>query len=224
MGGRRAQFVIAVMWLGGMLVTGSAWAQDPLTLSTTSLPSVSVGSNVNTVIGATGGAQPYTWHLDGGKLPPGLKLDIHSGALVGIPTAAGTYHFVMAVTDSGIPANRIQHDFTFVVTAALSIDWKEQPAVHGQKLEGSVVVSNHTSHDFTLTVIVTAVNQIGRATALGYQKFTLKAGAEQTIPFGSSPGPSSYVVHADAVAEVLDTNSIYRARKQTADHLVIRTI
>jgi hypothetical protein len=33
---------------------------------------------------------------------------------------------------------------------------------------GSVVVSNHTSHDFTLTVIVTAVNQIGRATALGY--------------------------------------------------------
>ena len=86
---------------------------------------------------------------------------------------------------------QIQREFTLVVIAALSIDWKQPPAVHGQKLEGSVVVSNSTNHDFTLTVIVMAVNQIGRATALGYQEFTLQAGAEQVIPFGSSPGPGS---------------------------------
>ena len=94
--------------------------------------------------------------------------------------------------------------------------------MHGQTLNGSVIVSNLTEQDFTLTVIVMAVNQIGRATALGYQEFTLRSGAEQVIPFGASPGPGSYIVHADAVAEVASTNTIYRARKQTAEPLVIR--
>ncbi|HEX8797831.1 MAG TPA: hypothetical protein VF772_04420, partial [Terriglobales bacterium] len=89
-------------------------------------------------------------------------------------------------------------------------------------LEGSVIVNNFTGQDFSLTVIVMAVNDIGRATALGYQEFTLPSGGEQVIPFGSSPGPGSYVVHADAVAEVASTNSIYRARKQTTDPLAIQ--
>jgi hypothetical protein len=125
------------------------------------------------------------------------------------------------VMDSNIPAMQVQREFTLVVTAALSIDWKQPPAVHGQQLEGSVIVTNYSEQEFTLTVIVMAVNQIGRATALGYQEFTLRSGAEQVIPFGSSPGPGSYVVHGDAVAEVASTNRIYRARKQTTDPLVI---
>jgi hypothetical protein len=154
-------------------------------------------------------------------LPPGLKLNAAKGAISGTPTAPGTYNFELIVTDSSVPAMQIQREFRLVVTAALSIDWKQPPAVHGQKLEGSVVVNNFTGQDFNLTVIVMAVNDIGRATALGYQEFTLRSGGEQVISFGSSPGPGSYVVHADAVAEVASTNSIYRARKQTADPLVI---
>jgi hypothetical protein len=89
-------------------------------------------------------------------------------------------------------------------------------------LEGSVVVSNLVDQEVVLTVIIMGVNQIGRATALGYQEFALKAGGEQVIPFGSSPGPGNYIVHADAVAEVARTNTIYRARKQTAQQLVIQ--
>ena len=95
--------------------------------------------------------------------------------------------------------------------------------MHGQTLEGSVIVSNYTEQDFTLTVIVMAVNQIGRATALGYQEFTLRSGGEQMIPFGTSPGPGTYSVHADGVAEVASTNTIYRARKQTNARLVIQS-
>ena len=111
-----------------------------------------------------------------------------------MPTAPGTYDFEVTVTDSNVPAMQIQREFRLVVTAALSIDWKQPPAVHGDKIEGSVIVSNLTQQDFTLTVIVMAVNQIGRATALGYQEFTLRSGAEQVIPFGSSPGPGTYIV------------------------------
>jgi hypothetical protein len=118
---------------------------------------------------------------------------------------------------------QVEREFTLVVTAALGIEWKQLPAVHGEKIDGSVVVTNYTQQDFTLTVIVMAVNQIGRATALGYQEFTLRSGGEQVIPFGSAPGPGTYVVHADAVAEVASTNSIYRARKQTDTPLVIQS-
>jgi hypothetical protein len=184
---------------------------------------VTVGSDVNLKIAVTGGAPPLTWKVSAGKLPPGLELDAKSGCICGRPTVPGTYRFEVSVTDSSGPAMQIQREFTLVVSGALSIDWKRRPAVHGQSIDGSVIVSNLTKQDVTLTVIVMAVNQIGRATALGYQEFTLGAGADQVIPFGSSPGPETYIVHADAVGEVASTNSIYRARKQTTDPLVIQS-
>jgi Putative Ig domain len=174
-------------------------------------------------IGVTGGTLPLTWKLSGGKLPPGLRLSAARGVIAGTPTVPGSYAFEVTVTDSGVPGMQVLRDFRIVVTGALGIDWKQLPAVHGQMLDGSVVVSNFTRQDFTLTVIVMAVNAIGRATALGYQEFTLGSGAQQLIPFGSSPGPGTYVVHADAVAEVASTNAIYRARKQTANALVIES-
>jgi Putative Ig domain len=202
--------------------SGSLQAQAPLTITTASLPTATIGTNYQTAVGVTGGALPYTWQVSSGALPPGLKLDAKKGVIAGTATTAGTYHFEVLVTDSGVPAMQIQREYTLVVTAALTIEWRKRPAVHGQTIDGSVIVSNLTERDFTLTVIVVAVNQIGRATTLGYQKFTLGSGGEQVIPFGSSPGPGSYIVHADAVAEVASTNTIYRARKQTAQALVIQ--
>ena len=220
----RSRRIVPAVWL--VLVCGalsSSSAQALLSMATTTLPSISTGSNVRLKVNVTGGAQPLTWRLTGGKLPPGLKLNATRGSISGVPTAAGAYRFELSVTDSSVPAMQVEREFTLVVTAALGIEWKQLPAVHGEKIDGSVVVTNYTQQDFTLTVIVMAVNQIGRATALGYQEFTLRSGGEQVIPFGSAPGPGTYVVHADAVAEVASTNSIYRARKQTDTPLVIQS-
>jgi hypothetical protein len=203
-------------------VSQDVWAQTPLTITTSSLPNATVAAETQIEIRVSGGTQPLTWKVSNGKLPPGLKLNSAKGTISGTPTAPGTYNFELTVIDSSVPAMQIQREFQLVVTAALTIDWKQPPAVHGQRLEGSVIVNNFTGQDFSLTVIVMAVNEIGRATALGYQEFTLRSAGEQVIPFGSSPGPGSYVVHADAVAEVASTNSIYRARKQTSDPLVIQ--
>jgi hypothetical protein len=219
---RSSRFVTAALCL--VLISAAlSMAQGPLTITTSSLPSTTVGSNTNIPIRVSGGTQPLTWKVSRGKLPPGLKLNSAKGTITGTPTTPGTYTCELTVTDSSVPQVQIQHEFRLVVTTALSIDWKQIPAVNGQRLEGSVIVNNFTGQDFTLTVIVMGVNDIGRATALGYQEFTLPSGGEQVIPFGSEPGPGSYVVHADAVAEVASTNSIYRARKQTADTLVIQT-
>ncbi|HZD30121.1 MAG TPA: Ig domain-containing protein [Candidatus Angelobacter sp.] len=220
----RSQFAVALVWLVLLAgATGQLWAQAPLTITTASLPSIAVGSNVQVKIVVSGGALPLTWKVSGGKLPPGLKLSATKGNISGIPTTPGAYQFTVTVSDSSIPAMQIQRDYTLVVTGALSIEWKQAPAVQGQALGGSVVVANSSNQDVTLTVIVMAVNEIGRATALGYQEFTLRSGAQQVIPFGSEPGPGAYIVHADAVAEVLKTNSIYRARKQTIEPLVIES-
>ena len=74
-------------------------------------------------------------------------------------------------------------------------------------------MSNQTEQDFDLTAIVMAVNEIGRATAIGYQRINLKKGtAELEIPFGENLPFGSYELDADVVAEVAATNSIYRAR------------
>lgn len=111
---------------------------------------------------------------------------------------------------------------TITVIAGLTIDWKQYPKVQGATLSGSVVVTNQTGQDFDLTVVIVAVNGIGRATTLGYQHFMLNAEkSSPAIPFGSPPGPGSYVIHADAVAHHPSGRHTYRARKQTSETLAI---
>ena len=201
-----------------------AQSSQPAGLSIAAQPGSSavVGRNFTFPLVATGGSGPYTWRLVEGQLPPGLKLHPHTGVISGVPTTPGEYRFTIAVADSGAPPLQEQRAMTITVIAGLTIDWKQPPKVQGTTVSGSVVVTNQTGQDMDLTVVVVGVNSIGRATALGYQHFTL--GAEQSspvIPFGSSPGPGSYVVHADAVAHHSSGHHIYRARKQTSEPLTI---
>jgi hypothetical protein len=186
-----------------------------LSISTPPLQTVGVGTKVTLLLRATGGTPPYSWQVKNGQLPPGLKLDANSGIIAGTPAQAGEYRFTLVVTDSSSPSQQAQRDFTFTVsppTSPLGIEWKKQPQVHGDAIDGSVQVVNRSDQPFDLTVIILGVNEIGRATALGYQHFTLSSQQTQVIPFGASPGTGNYVVHADAIAEVPSIDAIYRAR------------
>ena len=120
----------------------------------------------------------------------------------------------MTVTDGGRPVAQRAQQLVLTVVAPLLAQWGRYPKVTGQRLEGSIIVSNQTEQDFDLTAaIVMAVNEIGRATAIGYQRVNLKKGtADLEIPFGENLPFGSYELDADAVAEVAATNSIYRAR------------
>lgn len=211
--------VVAVSALGQ---SSAADQQSGLVITSQAPSSAVIGRDFTFPLAATGGSLPYVWRLVDGKLPPGLKLHPHAGAISGVPTTAGEYRFTVAVADSGAPPVQAQRAITINVIAGLTIDWKQPPKVQGTSLSGSVVVTNPTGQDFDLTVIVVAVNAIGRATALGYQHFTLAAGkASPDIPFGSSPGPGNYVVHADAAAHHPGGHHVYRARKQTSEPLSI---
>jgi hypothetical protein len=120
---------------------------------------------------------------------------------------------------------QLQRELTINIIEGLSVDWQDAPKVHGNRISGSVVVTNQTGHDFDLTVIVVAVNQIGRATALGYQHFTLPAGStSQLIPFESSPGQGRYYVRVDAAAHRPGKKRVYRASKQTPDSIKVQQL
>jgi hypothetical protein len=209
-----------------LLAPTLAPAQDPLTIATASLPSATAGIHYEAPLDARGGITPYSWRqlVQGSHLPPGLRLHPHSGRITGTPTAAGEYHFTVALSDVNAPPGTVQRDYTLLVVAGLTVEWRKAPHVSDTWISGSLVVANHTGRAANLTVIVVAVNEIGRATALGYQHFTIQGNAEQEIPFGASPGPGTYMVRADAAAAFTAKHTL-RAHKETGkDKLVITSV
>jgi len=184
----------------------------PLVIETQNLPTAYVRQAYQAQLRANGGTPPLKWQVSEGSLPPGIALQ-NDGVLAGAPTQTGDFRFKVTVTDSGTPAHQISHQFSLTVVAPLMVQWGRYPKINGQRLDGSILVSNQTDQDFDLTVIVLAVNQIGRATAIGYQHFKLQKNTEELeIPFGDNLPPGIYELNVDAVAEVAASNSIYRAR------------
>jgi Putative Ig domain len=201
-----------------------ALQNDPVSLQigVESPQTIVAGESFNFPLVAHGGAAPYTWSRTDGDLPPGLRLLHHKGVIDGVPTTPGEYRFNLSVTDSNVPHQQVQREITIKVIAALTIDWKQPPAVQGNTLSGSAVVTNQTGHSLDVTVIIVAVNAIGRATSLGYQRFILPAqSASPVIPFGTSPGPGAYTVRVDAVAHRKSGHPIFRVSKQTSGTLAI---
>ena len=192
-----------------------AQTTPPLAIVDEALPSLDPGVEVRIPLTARGGVPPYHWSVTGGNLPEGISLT-PEGVLVGRPTTLGRFAYTVTVEDSARPANRISKALQTVVSASLVLEWLRPPQVRGDRIDGAVQVSNGTSDDFDLTFIIVAINEIGRATALGYQHFTLKAGtAKFQIPFGQTLPHGAYIVHADAVAEIPARNRILRRLLET---------
>jgi hypothetical protein len=190
---------------------GSAKA-DQLVVQTTALSTAYLRQQYRVQLKGQGGITPLTWKVLSGALPQGMALT-DDGLVTGIPTEIGDFHFVVTMTDSGKPAQERNQELNLKVVAALLVQWSHAVKVTGAKVDGSIKVSNQTGSDFDLTVIVVAVNESGRATALGYQRFVLKEGTvEMEIPFSQDLPKGAYQVNVDAVAEIAATNTIHRAR------------
>ena len=194
--------------------SGTAGAAQ-LVIDTTSFPATYPRATYSVRLQQHGGVAPLHWKIEKGDLPPGLTLD-DDGTLHGTAVKVGEYRFTISVTDSGKPAQAVQREYVLNVVAAMSMTWKTPPHVMGNRIDGSVQVSNNTEDDIDFTFVVLAVNENGRATAIGYQRFPLKKGTTDfVIPFGDTLPHGSYVVHADGVGEIAEKNQIHRARLQT---------
>lgn len=170
---------------------------------------------------AHGGVPVLHWRVEKGALPPGLELD-DNGFLHGQAERTGEFAFTISVRDGGKPQAAVQKAFTLRVRSALDLKWKTPAHVSGNRIEGSVDVSNTTPDDIDLTFIVLAVPANGRATAIGYQHFMLVRGTvEKELPFGETLPHGGYVVHVDAIGEVARKRLIYRDRIQTPSELEV---
>ncbi len=122
----------------------------PLTITTTSLPAGTVDQRYSApVLQATGGTTPYTWSIAPGTLPPGLNLDASTGTISGTPTAASTYSFTAAVTDSSTPTKQTASKALSIVvnsTAPLTITTTILPAgKRGQAYSATVQATGGTA-------------------------------------------------------------------------------
>jgi len=185
------------------------------------LPETYPRANYEVRFRAHGGVPVLQWRLEKGALPPGLKLE-DDGLLHGQPERTGEFQFTVSVRDGGQPQQAVQKAFVLRVRSALILNWKAPAHLNGNRIEGSVEVSNTTPDDVDLTFIVLAVADNGRATAIGYQHFVLqRATIAKELPFGETLPRGGYMVHVDVVGEVAAKNLIYRERLQTPSALQV---
>jgi hypothetical protein len=166
---------------------------------------------------AAGGVATLHWQVAAGSLPRGLQLS-ESGYLSGIPQEAGEFPFTVLLTDGTQEARK---RLALNVKNPLTALWLHKAHANGQRIDGSIKVSNTSGRDFDLTFIVLAVNDIGRATAIGYQHFPLKKNTDDLeIPFGDTLSSGNYVVHVDVVGEEPISNMIFRTRLVTEQQAI----
>ena len=199
--------------LGAMMLwTLCSLAQEGVPLSVdTNLPRAILGHDYHFQLKASGGIAPYHWELASGTIPDGITL-ANDGLLSGTATAKGEFHFVVTVSDSARPAHQKNQEIGLRVVEALTAEWTTPPQVSAGRIQGGLQVENGTEDDLDLTVIVLAVNEIGKAFALAYQHGKLKSDAKLGVTFDESLPSGSYTINADVVAEEPSRNRIYRTR------------
>jgi hypothetical protein len=139
------------------------------------------------------------WRLVRGTLPPGITLD-----------------------DNGTLQGEVVKGYVIKVAEGITVAWKVPPHVTGNRIDGSVEVTNATADDVDLTFDVKAVAENGRATEIGYQHFPLKRGTiAMMLPFGETLPHGDYVVYVNVNGEVAKRNAIYRQRMQTPTALQV---
>jgi hypothetical protein len=204
-----------------MPLAARAQGQDPseapsLKIQPAELPQTYPHGRYQVNFSATGNYVPVLrWRVESGALPPGLRLE-EDGTLHGEPERAGEFQFAVSAKDGGKPQLAMQRGYTIKVTDAMTLVWKNPAHVAGNRIEGSVEVSNATAEDIDLTFDVKAVAENGRATEIGYQHFPLKRGTlGMALPFGETLPHGAYTVNVNLVGEVARRNAIYRQSLET---------
>ena len=157
--------------------------------ATKSLPSAVLGTEYNQKLQLTGGQGAFEWSLAGGSLPPGLKFDREAGVISGKPSEQGTFQFVVAAQDLTTKAV-IKREFAITVSGALLLNWIDPPKVSEQSVSGKVEVINALGENVNLTILVEAVNEIGKAFVLGYEHVDFATQGKREVPFSIAVLPN----------------------------------
>src|SRR5438445_2884794 len=218
--GYRRACTIGFLLLAVCTRAQQAPSSQELTVPAKELPKASLWEPYTFRLQALGGIEPYHWRVISGSLPEGVRLR-DPGELAGIPDEVGRFEFGVLVTDNSSPPQQQKQKFVLDMETPLHAKWGRKAQVNGTRIDGSLKVSNRSGRDFDLTVIVLAVNDIGRATAIGYQHFPLKKDTRDLeISFGDTLSPANYAVNVDVVGEETISNRIFSARLVTGKEQV----
>ncbi len=92
-------------------------------ITTTSLPNATVGSNYTQTLALTGGHSPFTWSISAGTLPAGFAINT-AGVITSasVPNTPGTTSFTVKVVDSSNPSQSATQTLSIsIVTGPLQI-------------------------------------------------------------------------------------------------------
>jgi hypothetical protein len=185
------------------------------------LPAPVAGEKYDMRLRAIGGTPPYHWSTPENPLPAGLALDANTGRIIGVPESSDEFSVLVQVADSANPP--LVHTKLLIATegAPLTVRWTVRPHISASNIAGAVRVTNGSRDMMDMTVIVMAVNEYGRATALRYERLNLAPGKETPdLSFDVSLPVGQYVAHVDAVGEVPEKKSIYRDRREVEGLIV----
>ena len=209
---------ILLVWLAMAAIPSCAQqapAATSLSIFTKRIPKASLWEQYTARLQAAGGIEPYHWRIVGGFLPRSIQLN-PDGTLTGTLDEPGQSKFTVLVTDNNRPPMQAKQELVLSTYIPLTAEWLRKAQVNGQRIDGSIKVSNRTGRDFELTFTALAVNDIGRATAIGYQHFPLKKDTrDMELPFGDQLSPGNYAVNVDVVGEEPVSRKIFRARLVT---------
>ena len=206
-----------ILFLSLTLSALLGWAQqvpssNPISITTKTLPKALLWEQYTARLHASGGTETYHWRVVLSSLPRNIWLS-DDGVLTGSLTQPGEFDLTVLARDNSNPPKQTEQRVLLRTETPLTADWSRKAQVSGQRIDGSIKVSNHSGRDFDLTFIVLAVNDIGRATAIGYQRFRLKKDTtDMEIPFGETLSAGNYAVNVDVVGEEPTSKQIFRAR------------
>ena len=101
-------------------VAAAPSTSTPLTISSLSIASGTIGSAYSAHLQASGGTTSYSWSITSGSLPAGLTLAANTGIISGTPTSSGSYSFGVMAVDSSSPAQSATTTLALSVAAAPS--------------------------------------------------------------------------------------------------------
>ena len=210
--------VLLLLTMGASALHGGAQqVRKPTSLSVPNkaLPKVLLWERYIARLQASGGTEPYHWRVVDSSLPRTLRLS-DEGIISGGLNQAGEFQFTVLVRDNSTPPKQAKQRLMLKTETPLTAEWVRKAQVNDQRIDGSIKVSNRSGRDFDLTFVVLAVNDIGRATAIGYQRFPLKKNTmDMEIPFGETLSAGNYAVNVDVVGEEPISKNIFRARLVT---------
>jgi hypothetical protein len=128
------------------------------------------GTSYFGALSVSGGAQPQTWSVISGSLPPGFVLDPATGYITGMPSTTGSYHFTLRVTDgcatTNIPTAITNYPPLQIATTTLPVASLNAP--YNAQLQAAGGVPPYSWYSYTTPAYGLTLNLDGSITGMAY--------------------------------------------------------